>query len=214
MVNLGVTFRNSKWSSYGRKNISLQFVHKYLRSLMVFAFIILLTFFFNPTNLLDNVWGALDTTLSNFLFGYFFLLAALHTVVNNLYTTLLSKLIGGTNFSTTRKDLSPKPTLNTNQSPLPASSEQLLVYNWLKQPSAQPSLLDVFGNSTTTPKITLTKSFFFREPIWKRQTTKCFDLQSDSSSPETIFQPITVSTQLNSFRTFWNRKFSKDFPNS
>ena len=94
MVNLGVTFRNSKWSSYGRKNVSLQFVHKYLRNLMAFVFIILLTFFFNPTNLLDNVWGALDTTLSNFLFGYFFLLAALHTVVNNLYSTLLGKLIG------------------------------------------------------------------------------------------------------------------------
>ena len=129
MVNLGVTFRNSKWSSYGRKNISLQFVHKYLRNLGVFAFAVLLMFFFNPTNLLDNVWGALDTTLSNFLFGYFFLLAALHTVVNNLYTTLLGKLIGGTSPNTTQSNLNSKPTLNVNQSPLPASSEQLLVYN-------------------------------------------------------------------------------------
>lgn len=162
MVNLGVTFRNSKWSSYGRKNVSLQFVHKYLRNLMAFVFIILLTFFFNPTNLLDNVWGALDTTLSNFLFGYFFLLAALHTVVNNLYSTLLGKLIGGTTSTPAKSVPSLKPTLNANQSPLPASSEQLLVYNWLKQPSAQSSLLDVFGNSTAvvTPKITLTKSLF------------------------------------------------------
>ena len=161
MVNLGVTFRNSKWSSYGRKNISLQFVHKYLRNLTVFAFVVLLAFFFNPTNLLDNVWGALDTTLSNFLFGYFFLLAALHTVINNLYTPLLGKLMGGASHSVTQKGFSPKPSVNTNQSPLPANSEQLLVYNWLKQPSAQPSLLDVFGNSTVaTPKITLTKSLF------------------------------------------------------
>ena len=162
MVNLGVTFRNSKWSSYGRKNISLQFVHKYLRNLTVFAFVVLLTFFFNPTNLLDNVWGALDTTLSNFLFGYFFLLAALHTVVNNLYTTLLSKLMGGANPIITQKGSTPKSNLNISQSPLPASSEQLLVYNWLKQPSAQSALLDVFGNSTTVvaPKITLTKSLF------------------------------------------------------
>ena len=183
MVNLGVTFRNSKWSSYGRKNISLQFVHKYLRNLTVFAFVVLLAFFFNPTNLLDNVWGALDTTLSNFLFGYFFLLAALHTVINNLYTTLLSKLMGGAAPTATQKGFTPKSSLNTNQSPLPASSEQLLVYNWLKQPSAQPSLLDVFGNSTVAaPKITLTKSLF-------NLTNTLTLLKSTSTNPDSLLSP-------------------------
>ena len=129
MVNLGVTFRNSKWSSYGRKNISLQFVHKYLRNLTVFAFVVLLTFFFNPTNLLDNVWGALDTTLSNFLFGYFFLLAALHTVVNNLYTTLLSKLMGGANPIITQKGSTPKSPRPTRFSPtIPTRSSKGLFF--------------------------------------------------------------------------------------
>ena len=192
MVNLGVTFRNSKWSSYGRKNISLQFVHKYLRNLGVFAFAVLLMFFFNPTNLLDNVWGALDTTLSNFLFGYFFLLATLHTVVNNLYTTLLGKLIGGTNLNTTQSNLNSKPTLSVNQSPLPASSEQLLVYNWLKQPSAQPSLLDVFGNSTTaTPKVALTKSLF-------NLTSTLTLLKSTSSNTDGLLAPHEEQGLLNS----------------
>ena len=129
---------------------------------MIFVFAVLLMFFFNPTNLLDNFWGALDTTLSNFLFGYFFLLATLHTVVNNLYITVLGKVLGSGNPNLNQNNGNYTPVLTRVQTPLPSSSEQLLVYNWLKQPSAQPYLLDVFGNSKTTltPKVNLTKSLF------------------------------------------------------
>ena len=160
MVNLGLTFRNSKWSSYGRKNISLQFVHKYLRSLFLFTFTVLLIFFFNPTNIVDNLWGALDTTLSNLLFGYFFLLATIHTLVNNAYSLLTTKVFKTTEANTTFNSSPRKP---LNKTPLTSkTSEQLLVYNWLKQPSSQPALFEVFGKSQKdlTPKVCLTQNLF------------------------------------------------------
>ena len=160
MVNLGLTFRNSKWSSYGRKNISLQFVHKYLRSLFLLVLVVLLAFFFNPTNIVDNLWGALDTTLSNLLFGYFFLLATIHTLVNNAYSFFAAKVFK-TNDSTPKfTNASRKP---IGKTPLTSkTSEQLLVYNWLKQPSSQPALFEVFGKSQKdlTPKISLTQNLF------------------------------------------------------
>ena len=160
MVNLGLTFRNSKWSSYGRKNISLQFVHKYLRSLFLLTLVVLLAFFFNPTNIVDNLWGALDTTLSNLLFGYFFLLATIHTVVNNAYSLLTAKVFKTNSSNPQPTNPSRKP---LNKTPLTSkTSEQLLVYNWLKQPSSQPALFEVFGKSQKdlNPKVRLTQNLF------------------------------------------------------
>ena len=160
MVNLGLTFRNSKWSSYGRKNISLQFVHKYLRSLFLLTLTVLLIFFFNPTNIVDNLWGALDTTLSNLLFGYFFLLATIHTMINSAYSLLTAKVFK-TNPS--QQQFSSSPHKPLNKTPLTSkTSEQLLVYNWLKQPSSQPALFEVFGKSQKdlNPKVHLTQNLF------------------------------------------------------
>ena len=189
MVNLGLTFRNSKWSSYGRKNISLQFVHKYLRSLFLVTLTVLLIFFFNPTNIVDNLWGALDTTLSNLLFGYFFLLATLHTVVNNAYSLLTSKVFtdNGSNPKFTNSLRKP-----LNKAPLTSkTSEQLLVYNWLKQPSSQPVLFEVFGKSQKdlNPKVRLTQNLF--------KLTQSLNLTKHQNLDVTLFSSNASNSIIN-----------------
>ena len=156
MVNLGVTFRNSKWSSYARKNVSLQFVHKYLRNLGLILLALLLSVFFNPTNLVDNLWGALDTTLSNVLFGYFFLLAVLHTIVNGVYTIFFTQFQRSNKTSLiSRNTLARSEIMSKN-------SELMLVYSWLQQPTSSKTLENVFSqtSSSSTSKLELTKSLF------------------------------------------------------
>ena len=189
MVNLGLTFRNSKWSSYGRKNISLQFVHKYLRSLLIAALIVLLLFFFNPTNIVDNLWGALDTTLSNLLFGYFFLLATIHAVINNTYSLLTAKVFKTNDSKPQSTNFSRKP---LNKTPLTSkTSEQLLVYNWLKQPSSQPALFEVFGTSQKdlNPKVRLTQNLF--------KLTQSLNLLKHQSLDVSPFSATTHNSPLN-----------------
>ena len=173
MINLGVTFRNSKWSSYGRKNVSIQFVHKYLRNLGLLALLLLLTIFFNPTNLVDNLWGALDTTLSNVLFLYFFILATVHGVSNRVYTALFTQLTESSLQAPTFSAATIKP------EKVSLNAEPILVYNWLMQPNASVHLENFFNQPThpPIPKLQLTKRLF------------------------QLTQPLTLLNSINDLRT-------------
>lgn len=156
MVNLGVTFRNSKWSAYGRKNVSLQFVQKYLRNLGLLTLLILLIIFFNPTNLADNLWGALDTTLSNVLFFYFFGLAIIHGAINKVYATLFTPFLEGSQQPSTTSSTTVK------LEGVSLNAEPTLVYNWLTQPTSSIYLDNFFNQPTRSPalKLKLTKNLF------------------------------------------------------
>ena len=200
MVNLGVTFRNSKWSSYGRKNISLQFVHKYVRNLGLVLLLLLLSVFFNPTNLVDNLWGALDTTLSNVLFGYFFILAVLHTIVNGIYTMFFTQL------QKSNKTILSSRNILTRSEVMSKNSEQLLVYNWLQQPTSSETLENVFSqtNSSSTNKLELTQSLFkLTQPLTLLKTVGKAtnglispDLVTTSDAPLSRFPTQSLSLRM------------------
>ena len=81
-------------------------------------------------------------------------------MINNAYSLLTAKVFK-TNDSTPKSTNSSRRPLS--RTPLTSkTSEQLLVYNWLKQPSSQPALFEVFGKSQKdlNPKVRLTQNLF------------------------------------------------------
>ena len=211
MVNLGVTFRNSKWSAYGRKNVSLQFVQKYLRNLGLLTLLILLTIFFNPTNLVDNLWGALDTTLSNVLFFYFFGLAVIHGMANQVYAAFFTRFTEGSLKPLTFHSPTTKP---ENVS---INAEPTLVYNWLAQPTSSVYLENFFSQPAHSPvlKLKLTKNLFqLTQPLILLNSTGKLKASFLTTNASNYVNTPALNFPLQSLELFLQSKVQSPFRSS
>ena len=96
---LGLTFRNSKWSSYSRPNLSVKLTEDYtrlVRTLLLLLGFLVVLFFFAPLyststtlNLLSSFfWFFADCLTFSYFFVYFTLGLFLQTLLTKVYTTM------------------------------------------------------------------------------------------------------------------------------
>ena len=163
LSNLGLTFRNSKWSSYARPNISVKLTTNYLnvvRSLvlLLFAFFIITSLHSNYTfietynNLYFLWWSIVDCLIFCYLFCYFFIIFWVHTIIVQLENFYANTVTG---VSVLTKPISNKLKVKSNFScskndvVIPKHLHKYVLYNWLKIP--QTSTKSFFENFFTEP---------------------------------------------------------------
>lgn len=131
-TTLGLTFRNSKWSSYARPNISPKLLENFSNfSRWIFYFTLLLTFtlyFFSyyiffelNNNITSLIWFFFDSITFSYLFLYFAGLTLWHNFyfyITKIYTNNLRLKRNTSSFLQTQ--------------PLPKNLQKYVLYSWLK----------------------------------------------------------------------------------
>lgn len=157
MLNLGVSFRNSKWAGYARKNVSLKLSESYLRFikniggiLFFFFSIIFLTNYYN----FSPFWFLSDSFFSTGLYLYFSLIFTPQYLIYQVYqtfylTALPTKLSWNQNFGKYKQSISKEVETSSYNS-------KLVIYGWLRSAGVREGS-EFF--SFTTKEVLNTKSF-------------------------------------------------------
>ena len=169
MTNLGLTYRNSKWSSYQRRNISNFFPKtflKLLRNFIILFFIsfIFFTFFLYYNNLelynevLGLLWFFFDSTLYSCFNWYFFILVS----TQHFFSYIVQRIFGTTKYSlyfNTANFNSLNLNINAeyNKPILPKNLHKPLLYTWLTENTISSKELSNFIDSVGT------QQFFLRD---------------------------------------------------
>ena len=138
--NLGLTFRNSKWTNYARTDINLNFKNQFINSLFVISFIVLIIFWvFNGTSLYN-------TTLVNneLLFFIWYLkdlclyyLFSICTICTFLFTNIFEKvytIFSGWVFT---NHVQTSSSANSSHLQIPSNQYKYIYYNWLLNSNSQ-----------------------------------------------------------------------------
>ena len=130
MVNMGVSFRNSKWTSYSRRNISLKLSEHYTKMFkLALALVILLTILFSTPFRYNYpfLWSFSDSFISTLCFSYFFLLFYCHFITYYFYNWTLNWLFG----KTEKKQVVKSTGTGTIQNTFSLDYKNYLIYSWL-----------------------------------------------------------------------------------
>ena len=166
---LGLTFRNSKWSSYSRPNLSVKLTEDYtrlVRTLLLLLGFLVVLFFFAPLyststtlNLLSSFfWFFADCLTFSYFFVYFTLGLFLQTLLTKVYTTMwLTQL---PSISSSTKQIQNSASEVTY---VPKHLQKYTLYSYLKHSSLQSSDVATFFPSNTKrveQDSTFLKSFY------------------------------------------------------
>ena len=151
---LGLTFRNSKWSSYARPNLSVKLTEDYtrlFRNVLATASFLFIVIFFSPfyvtaesLNVVSAFfWFFVDCFTFSYLFVYFTLSFLIQTLLSKLYSTLWLANISENG------SMGSEPSLRTTASlQLPKHLQKYTLYTYLKQSGQQSVDLEPFFEST------------------------------------------------------------------
>jgi len=212
--NLGITFRNSKWSSYARYNIKNNFKINYFTLLLIFIFfiVIFILFYYYKYYFIKNFtlnfisfffWVSLDS------FDYY--LSYLVWLFGSLFSLFLNSLYSWfffNNFSNKNQTFFKKKTFNETFSKntlesLNASKEDLnwVLYSWLSSNNVKSSTLPVesfFNNEFFQQNVKIWKTqYFFFYKLYKLTAL----LQSTNPFHNTTSVQNFFKINLNSDRT-------------
>ena len=208
--NLGLTFRNSKWSTYARTNINLSNRTSYFgllfKSILLFITVIgLINFgnFYNLTALLSPVYTALwfvsDSDLYLKLIFSSSILCSTQLMLSQLFTSFFS-LDTYTTGSTTATSLD-------SHTQVPRRLHKPILHAWLTSDLSQKSFENLFdsserSNSTMNVYSSLFKSSFLLAKSAESSLALLKFLQTSGgdSSLTTLNQSISTHTSLNSPR--------------
>ena len=134
--NLGLTFRNSKWTNYSRTDINLNLKTQFFNSLSVIVFLLVVFFWLTNGSTLYNT----DLINNDFLFFIWYLkdiclyyCFSLVTLFTFLLTFLIEKCYTSFSGLIFTKHLQSK-TLTSSQTPtIPSNHYKYIYYNWLLQ---------------------------------------------------------------------------------
>ena len=147
--NLGLTFRNSKWSSYARVNINLgsqstyfSFLGRFLIGFIFIIFICKFSVYYNSSTLFNPfytlLWFLLDADLYLKSFLMSSLLCNLQLLLNYFYRTTLFNV-----------NEQAKEVLPTSSASVPKRLHKPLLYLWSSKGSHTPNLSDYFMGSSS-----------------------------------------------------------------
>lgn len=166
---LGLTFRNSKWSSYSRPNLSVKLTEDYTRLVKVvllsMGFLFVLFFFtsFYSTsttlNLLSSFfWFFADCVTFSYFFLYFTLGLLFQTLLTKVYTTMWLTQLPSTSSS------AKQPQASTSEAAyVPKHLQKYTLYSYLKHSSLQSCDIATFFPSNAKQvkqDSTFLKSFY------------------------------------------------------
>lgn len=143
-TTLGLTFRNSKWSSYARPNISPKLLENFLNftrwSLLYFISLIAILFFFSyyvffesNNSITSLIWFFFDSIIFSYLFLYF----AGITLWHNFFYYIIGIYSKNINYAKTTYQ-SPQPQY------LPKNLQKYVLYSWLKNGQYHDSTIEDF----------------------------------------------------------------------
>jgi len=215
--NLGLTFRNSKWTNYARTDVTLNskqsyknFIKYFLFNIVVFSFFLYFLKFYNPTLSFNEftyfLWWFKDTT-SYYLFTIFGLFTILITLLVEKFYTYFSGWMFFNSNSIKKNSYDNKPFM------VQSGDYKYLYYSWLTESKNQVNqkvLENLFetSNTATTPLLNnsnLLNKVFNSSYMLNRLTfqTKTLSSNSNNSSNLTInniFQALELNFNQNSLK--------------
>lgn len=156
MSNLGLTFRNSKWSSYSRPNISTKLSENYMQKLRLslLALFVLVLFIFIPNSYLFSyhynnvttlIWFFFDSLISYCLVVYFSVIVWVQMFLSKCYNSFINNYSWHNELTTNK---SPLKHFRNEKTHLPKNLHKHLFFMWLKNKKENNLIEEVFTKKT------------------------------------------------------------------
>ena len=163
MTNMGLSFRNSKWAGYNRKNVSLKLSENYSKLVKVLLFAIIIFYLFSSFltgGSYSYLWFLLDNFISWTIFIYFLVTFAIQFLITRIYT-IMTRVFWKLEYSTFNKvSNTNNENILTKTQTFDKSLQLPLLYQWIKK-----------GN---VPEDVLTTLFFKNNLLEDRRRTNNF----------------------------------------